>query len=283
MRDLLDGILDTSIHFFLSSTPASQELLYHLVSVGAFECTPTYLVDRRSFDSYLLLIVRSGELYYQTRETSGAVRTGQVLLLDCHKPHLYFTYDRCSILFCHFDGGQSAQLVETIVERRGCVCTPEDEGAFIAPIEGFIDGLSQGHRLHEPTVSAQIYSMLMALYAAPEAHTFRVSEMRAINLAIEHILGHLDQPLTVDDVARQSGYSVSYFSRLFSQATGMSPHQYILRARMDRAKELLHATRLSIQTIAFETGYGSAASFSYTFRRVVGMSPTEYRNIPMYQ
>lgn len=83
--------------------------------------------------------------------------------------------------------------------------------------------------------------------------------------------------LTVADMARAAGLSPAHFSREFRRAFGESPHQYLLTRRLERAAALLRVTDWSVADICFAVGAGSLGSFTASFGRVFGQSPTEYR------
>jgi AraC-like DNA-binding protein len=85
------------------------------------------------------------------------------------------------------------------------------------------------------------------------------------------------QPLDVAALARQAHVSPAHFSRRFKEAFGESPHQYVLSRRVERAQELLRNTELSVSEICLEVGFQSLGSFSATFHRIVGTTPTAYR------
>src|SRR5437588_2260152 len=85
------------------------------------------------------------------------------------------------------------------------------------------------------------------------------------------------EPLDVDDLARAAGLSPAHFSREFRRAFGETPHQYLLTRRLERAAALLRNTDHSVADICLAVGLTSVGSFTTSFRRVYGMSPTEYR------
>ena len=85
------------------------------------------------------------------------------------------------------------------------------------------------------------------------------------------------QPLDVAALARQAHVSPAHFSRRFKEAYGESPHQYVLTRRVERAQHLLRNTQLPVTDICLEVGFQSLGSFSTTFHRIVGMTPTAYR------
>lgn len=85
------------------------------------------------------------------------------------------------------------------------------------------------------------------------------------------------EPLGVDDMARAAGLSRAHFSREFRRAFGESPHAYLLTRRLERAAALLRTTDRSVADVCLSVGLQSVGSFTTTFTRTFGMSPTAYR------
>src|SRR5215216_8131380 len=85
------------------------------------------------------------------------------------------------------------------------------------------------------------------------------------------------EPLDVDDLARAAGLSRAHFSREFRRAFGEPPHAYLLTRRLERAAALLRNTDRSVAEICFSVGLVSVGSFTTSFTRAYGMSPTAYR------
>ena len=85
------------------------------------------------------------------------------------------------------------------------------------------------------------------------------------------------EPLDVDDLAGAAGLSRAHFSREFRRAFGESPHAYLLTRRLERAAALLRTTDHSVAEICFSVGLQSVGSFTTSFTRTYGASPTAYR------
>jgi len=85
------------------------------------------------------------------------------------------------------------------------------------------------------------------------------------------------EPLEVADLARVAGLSPAHFSRRFREAFGVTPHGYLLTRRLERAAALLRTTDHSVARICTEVGLSSLGSFTLTFTRTYGRSPTAYR------
>ena len=85
------------------------------------------------------------------------------------------------------------------------------------------------------------------------------------------------EPLEIADLAKAAGLSPAHFSREFRRTFGESPHQYLLTRRLERAASLLRFTDRSVADICFSVGLQSVGSFTTSFTRTYGLSPTAYR------
>ena len=85
------------------------------------------------------------------------------------------------------------------------------------------------------------------------------------------------EPLSVQEMAATAGLSKAHFSREFTKAFGESPHQYLLTRRLERASTLLRTTDWPVTKVCFEVGLTSVGSFTSSFHRMFGKSPTAYR------
>lgn len=91
-------------------------------------------------------------------------------------------------------------------------------------------------------------------------------------------LQHLDQPISLQDLAREANVSVRTLARRFTAETGLTPFQWLLQQRLHRARELLETTELTVDQVARRSGFGTAESLRQHLTRHVGLSPSAYRN-----
>src|SRR4051794_13311114 len=106
-------------------------------------------------------------------------------------------------------------------------------------------------------------------FAPPARHLLRAKDLADARYA---------EPLGVEQMAAAAGLSRAHFSREFRKAFGESPHGYLLTRRLERAAALLRGTDRKVADICFAVGLHSVGSFTTSFTRTVGMSPTAYRS-----
>ncbi|QIB46028.1 GlxA family transcriptional regulator [Streptomyces aureoverticillatus] len=152
---------------------------------------------------------------------------------------------------------------------------------------GFLGGLDVCLRLveedHGPAAAAATARRLV-LPVYDEAGAARdeldrvLAETGGLEPTVQWLEASLHRPLTLADIAAHARLSVRTLNRRFRAHTGLSPLQYLLRARLDRARRLLeHDQDATIEDIAVRVGFGSSASFRRHFRQATGMTPRDYR------
>ena len=94
----------------------------------------------------------------------------------------------------------------------------------------------------------------------------------------DYVHAHVSESISIDSLAELAELSAFHFSRVFKQATGITPLQFVTRERMLQAQQLIRETSRSLIEIALEVGYTSPSHFAQVFRGTVGMAPTEFRN-----
>jgi AraC family transcriptional regulator len=94
---------------------------------------------------------------------------------------------------------------------------------------------------------------------------------------LDYIRSHLSQDLSIIDLAQVAGMSHYYFLRLFKKSMHVTPRQYIIQMRIDRAKELLRSRELSIADIALQCGFTNQSHFTNIFRQLTETTPKAYR------
>jgi AraC-like DNA-binding protein len=104
------------------------------------------------------------------------------------------------------------------------------------------------------------------------------AEPPVITRAKQYIEEHQTDDLSLGEVAKAVNTSSFYFCKLFKKATGINFTEYVSRVRIEKAKNLLLNPNLRVSEIAYEVGFQSLTHFNRVFRKIVGQSPTDYRD-----
>ncbi len=115
---------------------------------------------------------------------------------------------------------------------------------------------------------------------APHRDDTADAYQKSVERVIRHMKEHFASALDLEAIAEIAAISKFHFVRVFDELTGTTPHHFLACLRMQRAKELLLRTDLTITDVCMEVGYASLGSFSKTFSFLVGMSPQEFRAMP---
>lgn len=145
------------------------------------------------------------------------------------------------------------------------------------------------HRPRQPTDALFVEGIQIALAAHLLGHytidRWRPPEKspsldpRRLQRVLDHIEASLKADIRLDDMAAQACLSPFHFSRLFREATGLSPHRYVIDRRIQAARQELARNNLSLVEIALEFGFGSQANFTRVFRKATSLTPGQYREL----
>jgi AraC family transcriptional regulator len=136
-----------------------------------------------------------------------------------------------------------------------------------------------------PYVHSVTRALLLHLMVAFESTTpgtlaaqqkLRASEAK-LDAMLDFIDSRLSEPLTLDDLADRVAVSRAHFVRRFRAVTGISPHRYLIMRRIERAKQLLSRSSMSLADIALQVGFSSQSHFSQAFHAATGHTPSQFR------
>ena len=144
---------------------------------------------------------------------------------------------------------------------------PSDYAWFEEQFRFLLEGMLQAHR----NVYREMEQIPAIRVSTREELYTRLHEAR------DFMEAHLNQPLTVPEIAQQAFLSTHHFLRMFKLVFHETPHQYLTRRRIERARQLLLQSEVSVTQICFLLGFESLGSFSTLFRARVGLSPEQFR------
>ena len=226
-----------------------------------------------------LWYVESGKAFATFHGRPHALTPCHLYLIPAHTPLSYECPDKAVFLYCHFTA-----TVLGGMDLFACLqCDDESIPDDPAHVEGCLERL---RALHHAGIdrSFEIDALLRVLLAPFLASARAVGGARRQSSAsrfhpvFAHIEVHFGAPIRLADLARLIHLEPTYFSRLFRRTFGLSPTQYLLRRRTRAVQQRLEETNDTLDAIAADTGFYDAFHLSKTFHRLVGVSPSDFRN-----
>ena len=265
----------SSLVIHTPSAIARRTFLYLLRS-GIFVYEPGYRLKRTTFDSFLVLLVRSGSLNLSLPEGEFVTKRGQFMIVDCYEPHQYGTDESTDVLWMHFDGEMARAYYNLIVSKLGNVFVLRNPSYAINRLVQINDMAQSEAGYSEPRMAKTITDVLTEFAAESELGA-PARQSQAVEDSIAYISSHLSEPLSVGELAARAYLSEYHFIRVFKRETGLTPYAYILDSRIHAAQYLLVNGTAPLKVICEQCGFSSTFVFCAAFKRKMGISPLSYR------
>jgi AraC family transcriptional regulator len=230
------------------------------------------------------------------------LRPGSIEWGSKRSPLEKFDYAASDLALCHRHEGEWVGLMNVPHLQLGI-----SDAALMASSDGAYGEveLRPSRKFADPRLSAMVAAVHAEMVAGfPSGRLFldSVEQAMAVALVNSHAVKHrpvqisrgglgsarlrrirelvhakMEDELSLDEMAQSVGLSTAHFARMFRKSTGETPHQFVLRQRLERAKAMLRAPDARVLDVAVACGFKTQQHFAQVFRDVCGTSPTEYR------
>lgn len=267
------------------SFDASLEFAYHWC--GKFTSPNSDWIHlTRSLTDYELMIVTDGTLYIADHEREYTVHKGEYLLMP-PTPYQHGTKSAdCDFYWLHFGYHNEQQDHNTSSSFENC--SPE---VLQIPVTGLLTAPERvlilmkqlqdsDRRYKEVFLNRYLCSAILSeLHAQCKHHLHRGKQEKEQLFAdiSDYISWHIQENLRISEIAAHFGYNEKYLTTFFKKHAGITLKQHILQTKADVAKYSLSETTRPISQIAYSLGFSDAHNFSNAFKKVTGLSPSEYR------
>jgi AraC-like DNA-binding protein len=244
---------------------------------GISDLRPTYEIARRRPEFHLVIFTLEGEGRFRLASGSGLLRPGDLWVVPAGEPQQYGTDSEWRILFFHI----SASSPGGTLPFSHPIVLPT---SFAAQIESAMTWYLSELLVSGPRSVdlARSYAEVIRICLDRALETSQPSERNRVQVRLdelwEAINGNIRRNWSVTEMARRMHLSVSQFRRVVIAQHGCAPQDMLQRLRIGRAQHLLARTDDTLAVIAERVGYESPFSLSRAFRRVIGVSPRQYRN-----
>ncbi|MDR0406350.1 MAG: AraC family transcriptional regulator [Clostridiales bacterium] len=251
-----------------------------IIQFGWEKCDASHFFGPAVRDHYLIHYVVDGAGSFQSCGASRRVEAGGGFLI-CPKQLAYYEADRVApweYVWIGFSGVKANELLRKagLSEKNPVFCDRRAGDCFSSMYD------ARGKREVETVLLAELYRFFWVLAQNAERGRTDVSSPRQqyVAQAIQYIHTNYVNGVSVNALAGKIGLNRSYFYEIFKAQTGVSPQQYLIAYRLERACRLLLETNLRVSDVARSVGYDDEFMFTRMFTNKMGMSPTKYKKTP---
>lgn len=257
----------------------------YFTDIGYYpQATNHFRERKRGCREYILIYCLEGEGWVQIDRKKHILKPNSYFIIPKGTAHSYGTVkNSCwSIYWIHFTGNQSdilfdkyqrdslLQVVEIpFVERRIHVF---DDIISLLESGYSIDNVEYTNICLWELFRSFVYSRQYHSETSYDASTDRMEQ------SIQYMRKNLDKPFHIEDIASHFHYSVSHYFTVFKKKTGYSPLHYFNQMKIQAACQYLSFTNMSVKEISFKLGFKDPLYFSRMFKKLMGISPIQYRN-----
>lgn len=258
-----------------------------LCCCGIERCNPKDQFGPAVRSFYIIHVVLSGEGFYKVGEKNYRLGAGQAFLIRPGEETLYQTGEEnpWTYTWIGFSGYKASAIVkemgftkeEYVIDLENCQRIQESVNGIIKS-----RGLSYVSELRR---KSKFYETLTYLIEGNEKNNQERKERereelrkKYVRSATEYIMAFYNKKIRISELANEIGLNRSYLTYIFKQEMNMSPQDFLINFRLEKAAMMLRETNDSVRTIARNTGYEDSLLFSKSFKQKYKMTPTEFRN-----
>lgn len=264
---------------------------------GKFEApSETWIHEDFELVDFELFVVTSGSLFISYRNVKYQVNEGEYLILppstppnnrrkgykpsDCCFYWMHFTPVTYNITDTTFDavGFTSSENYNLLIGEYNNLVHPDKVIILMKQLQDSVRSRYNKISVNymATNILCEIYNQMHIRNANPHKNDYKKKQM--FNDIVDYIKDHAYTNLRVFDISRHFGYNEKYLSQLFSSVSGITLKQYILNTKIELANYLLSDTNKPISEISYLLGFTDNHNFMKLYKRVTGMTPSQYRN-----
>lgn len=273
---------EESIGIMVTPSLTAKANLHYVQEVGHYHCLSTYFTERENLPSFLIAYSVSGKGYLRYKGKRYTLQQGQALFIYCMDYQYYETDPEqlWELLWVHLDGGASRAYYEQFLLANGPVISLNPHSPIPTLIKELIRLQQYPDSRTEWLSSQSIVEILTdlvlhSLSRHPQSNARFLPEY--IQQTQQFLKDHQDEKITLDRLSTHFSMSKYHLAREFKIFTGLTPNEYLINLRINKAKELLRYTDLSIQEIAKSVGFEYVSHFINQFKQQEDATPLSFR------
>lgn len=266
--------------------------LYRYLITGKFKApSPDWKHENFYLGEYELFAVTEGTLYLNYNNENFTINSGEYLLLPpCNSWRRGFKSAYCAFYWLHFITepgdipsvmGEASHMPSSDsyfnIPQTGKIPKPEKLLVLMKQLQDMVKNQYPPIALNamSTTIVTELYGQLVA---QPPVDTRNPNQKQVYYDIMDYIKTNISKNLKISEIAENFGYNEKYLSHRFAEIVGIPLKQYILKAKIDNANFMLTDTNKSVSEIAKDLGFSDSHNFTRTYKKLTGLTPSEYRN-----
>lgn len=260
--------------------------MLHITDIGYYPKAHHHYRERKEpINQYVFIYCIDGKGHYRVGGQEHTVVENQYFILPAGIPHVYAADEKnpWTIYWIHFKGAMASYYAGTVLYPMDIL--PEKDSRISDRIQLFEEmfntlrsGLGIENLRYVSSLFHYYLGSLRYIHQFRKANTSKKAEDgNVVNGVIHFMKENLEKRLTLNELAEKVDYSPSHFSMLFKKCTGYAPLAYFNLMKIQEACSMLDTTNMKINQICYKVGMDDAYYFSRLFTKMMGMSPSEYR------
>ncbi|WP_075172856.1 AraC family transcriptional regulator [Neptunomonas phycophila] len=267
----------------LSQHPLAKDL--YPLGLGYYKQALNHTMSRNKHDDYLMIYCLDGEGKLTINNQIHTVKAGDIICLPKGVAHAYKASETTpwTIYWVHFSGDKSEDFIDYLaINSNNYVFPLGIHSRLTSDFESLLECRQYSYNInafvHTASLLRQILThiaQLQPLAKQQAAHNFDLERVHSLMQARVH------EQLELEALAETVSLSKFHFIKKYKELTGTTPINHFIHLKVERACHLLDVTTKSINEISFAVGYEDAYYFSRIFKKIMGISPSQYRRMRM--
>jgi AraC-like DNA-binding protein len=222
-----------------------------------------------------------GVMRFSKETNTQYISHDNVIVTSCSSPLAFTRTSKDWTFFYIIIGGTHAKFYYNMIRNKSCVFATSQLSTIIDLFIEIYNLHYHNEMLNNIKASLLIHSLLYELFKisnnVENSKNITPVQETVINNALKYIAKNYKNDLDIDTICDEVSFSKYYFCKIFKEHMGITIHQYVNEFRVEKSKDLLTYSKLSINAIATAVGFKNTLTFSRSFERSMHMTPTEYR------
>jgi len=259
---------------------------------------PTWSMEPNRHDSFEMVYIKKGNAVFEISGCPVSIGPNDIIIIKPEQYHKFIVKSKTGcdfiVLSFKFKNEMDRDISEVSLEDFLKFVNSQETGAFIRlkvsqknDIIILLDRILKERANNEADSEFLSHLLVMELFvllsralkmeweSSIKDKKFKLKEL--INASINFINNNYERDISLADISKYVFLSPGYFTRAFKEETGLSPINYLIKVRIERAKEMLSETNMKASEIAVSVGFSNQQRFNEMFRKITGLSPIQYR------